>query len=42
LSREQYLVDLRQWGYADARLGPAGAMTPAEVRHWTEAIETGK
>jgi hypothetical protein len=38
LSREQYLSDLRQRGYGDARLGPGGTMTPAEVRQWTEAI----
>jgi hypothetical protein len=37
LSREQYLVDLRQWGYRDARV-ERGAMTPREVDDWTAAI----
>ena len=37
LSREQYLVDLNAWGYADARLAE-GHMTPEEVAHWTDAI----
>ena len=38
LSREQYLPDIGTWGYADARLKPAGPMTPEEVAHWTAAI----
>ena len=38
LSREQYLVDMRQWGYADARLRPRGSMTAANVAHWTASI----
>lgn len=38
LSREQYLVDLEQWGYEDARLEPRGPMTRAAIRRWTEAI----
>lgn len=37
LSREQYLVDLREWGYADARLSE-GHMTPEDVHRWTDAI----
>ena len=40
LSREQYLFDLEQLGYADARLRPHGAMTPEQAEIWTKAIET--
>jgi hypothetical protein len=39
LSREQYLVDLEEWGYEDARLEPEGALSPEEIRRWTEAID---
>lgn len=39
LSREQYLADVEQWGYIDARLIPLGNMTPHETAHWTEAIK---
>ena len=39
LSRAQYLIDIEQWGYADARLGPNGFMSDDEVAHWTAAIE---
>ncbi|MGH7322419.1 MAG: hypothetical protein ACRELA_22725 [Candidatus Rokuibacteriota bacterium] len=39
LSREQYLVDVMQWGFRDARLFPRGAMTMGEVAQWTAAIE---
>jgi len=42
LSREQYLYDLEQLGYADARLEPRGAMTRAEIRIWTDAIGESK
>ncbi|HET7745730.1 MAG TPA: hypothetical protein VFM29_00420, partial [Vicinamibacteria bacterium] len=38
LSRAQYLVDIQQWGYADARLHPEVQMTPHDIAHWTEAI----
>jgi hypothetical protein len=38
LSREQYLVDVSSWGFADGRLGPDGPMTPDEVAQWTAAI----
>lgn len=37
LSRAQYLVDLNEWGYRDARI-VRGAMTPGDVAHWTAAI----
>jgi hypothetical protein len=38
LSREQYLVDVRQWGYRDARLAPFGNLSGGEVDQWTRAI----
>jgi hypothetical protein len=38
LSREQYLPDVGQWGYADARRTPRASMTPAQIAIWTEAI----
>ena len=37
LSRAQYLIDLEQWGYEDARLGPKGCMSDDEVALWTAA-----
>ena len=42
LSRAQYLVDIGPWGYRDARLEPGIKMTPADIAHWTRAIEEGK
>lgn len=38
ISREQYLVDVDEWGYADARLAPFGPMSEDEIVHWTAAI----
>jgi len=38
LSREQYLPDVEQWGYADARRAPRASMTPAQIAIWTDAI----
>jgi hypothetical protein len=38
LSREQYLTDIGQWGYHDARLTPLGNMTANDTANWTEAI----
>lgn len=38
LSREQYLTDIGEWGYRDARLAPTGNMTPKETAIWTDAI----
>ncbi len=38
LSREQFLIDVQQWGYIDARLPPHGAMSAADVERWTDAI----
>jgi hypothetical protein len=37
LSRTQYVVDIDEWGYQDARLEPHGRMTPDEAAHWTAA-----
>jgi hypothetical protein len=39
LSRAQYLVDIDEWGYEDARLAPRGAMTEEQIALWTAAIE---
>jgi hypothetical protein len=38
ISREQYLVDILQWGLVDARMQPRGPMSATEIAHWTEAI----
>jgi hypothetical protein len=38
-SRAQYLVDVREWGFEDARLEPHGTMKPEDVAHWTNAIK---
>ncbi len=42
LSREQYLPDIREWGYRDARLLPRGNMTEGETDRWTAAITDEK
>jgi hypothetical protein len=42
LSREQYLVDLRERGYADARVAPWGGVDVADIARWTEAIWSPK
>lgn len=39
LSRAQYLPDISQWGYADARLAPHGSMTADAIEQWTRAID---
>ncbi|HEU4406418.1 MAG TPA: nucleotidyltransferase family protein [Polyangiaceae bacterium] len=38
LSREQFLVDVKEWGFHDARLPPVGPMSSADVDLWTAAI----
>ena len=38
LSRQQYLPDLNERGYLDARLPPHGPMRAEDVKHWTDAI----
>lgn len=41
LSRAQYLIDIDTWHYQDPRLlQNGGAMSGADVQHWTDAIET--
>ncbi len=42
ISREQYLIDVQKWGYADGRRQPRGNMTRGEIKQWTDAIEDGK
>ena len=37
LSRGQYLRDVEEWGYVDARLPPHGPMSAEEVAVWTAA-----
>lgn len=39
LSREQYLNDIDQWGYQDARLAPHGNMSDQDAALWTAAIK---
>jgi hypothetical protein len=38
-SRAQYLVDIGQYGYADARLAPRGKMSAEDAIFWTWAID---
>jgi hypothetical protein len=38
LSREQYLIDIEQFGYRDGRVQPEGPMSQAETAIWTAAI----
>lgn len=40
VSRQQYLIDVQEWGYTDGRLRPRGNMTAEEIAHWTAAIGT--
>jgi len=42
VSRQQYLIDVQEWGYADGRIPPHGNMTAEQVAHWTAAIDDGK
>ena len=39
ISRAQYLVDVEEWMYRDAREAPRGGMTEEEIALWTAAIE---
>ena len=39
ISRQQYLVDVTDWGYLDGRLRPRGNMTAEEIAAWTAAID---
>lgn len=38
LSREQYLVDVQERGFVDARLPPRGNVAQAHLERWTDAI----
>ncbi len=38
LARAQYLIDIEDWGYRDARLMPRGNMTQEDIELWTAAI----
>jgi hypothetical protein len=38
ISRQQYLTDVEEWGYRDARLRPQGNMSREEIAHWTAGI----
>jgi len=40
LSRGQYLIDIQEWGFRDARIEPIGNMTAEETAAWTEAIDS--
>lgn len=39
LSRQQYLVDINERGYRDARLEPLGTMSEDDIALWTAGIE---
>ena len=38
LSRQQYLVDVEQWGFEDVRLYPDNAMSETDIAIWTAGI----
>lgn len=42
LSRAQYLKDVEEWGYRDARLGPDGTMSRKDVTRWTAPVKNGE
>jgi hypothetical protein len=39
LSRQQYLVDVQDWGFRDARLEERVQMNEKDIADWTDAIE---
>jgi hypothetical protein len=39
ISRAQFLVDVEEWGYLDARLPPFGRFTDRDWLRWTNAID---
>lgn len=39
VSRAQYLIDIGQYGFADARLAPRGGMSAEDAIFWTWAID---
>jgi nucleotidyltransferase DUF2204 len=42
LSRQQYLVDIQEWGFRDARLEQRVQMNEKDIAQWTDAIEKEK
>jgi hypothetical protein len=38
LSRQQYLKDIDEWGYKDARLQPLGNLSEEDIKRWTAGI----
>jgi hypothetical protein len=42
LSPTQFLIDVEEWGYHDARLPPYGQLTLKQVEHWTEGVIEGR
>jgi len=38
LSRQQYLVDVQEWGFRDARLEERVQMNQQDIADWTDAI----
>ena len=38
LSRQQYLVDVEEWGFLDARLRPDNPMSASDIATWTAGI----
>ena len=42
LSRAQYLVDVDEWGYEDARIQPRGSLTEQQVAEWSAAIDKSR
>jgi hypothetical protein len=42
ISREQFLIDVQDWGYHDAREVPVGRMTAQQIEEWTAAIDADK
>ena len=39
LSRQQYLVDIHEWGFRDARMEQRVQMSEKDIADWTDAIE---
>ena len=38
ISRQQYLPDINEWGFGDARLRPVGNMSEEDIMSWTAGI----
>ena len=38
LSRQQYLIDVRDWGYVDVRTRPDNPMSDDDIATWTAGI----